>query len=316
MKSNPLPETMPEGRREPDRSVAHPAGAPAADAPRKARLAIFKFASCDGCQLQLVDLIEEMRSLGDLLSHVELSYFLEASSSFEEGPYDIAIVEGSITTERDRRRIREVRRMAPVLVTIGACATSGGIQALKNWRDDAETLASVYARPEFIDTLRDSTAIGDHVVVDFELRGCPIDKEQLREVIASLAIGRRPRIPTYSVCMECKRRGNVCVVVARGEPCLGPVTQAGCGAICPAYDRGCYGCFGAMERPNTPAQTNLMRALGMERDAVGRSFRAYAHATEFDRVAERMLAPEAARELESGHATKSTHATTHVVPGG
>jgi sulfhydrogenase subunit delta len=253
------------------------------------RLAVFKFASCDGCQLQLIDIMDEMQLLRRMLDRVEIAYFLEATSEIQEGPYDIGIVEGSISTAQQRERIREVREQCRFLVTIGACATSGGIQALRNWRDDEEIMRAVYAKPEFIDTLKHSTAIADHVPVDFELRGCPINKVQLQEVLTAFLNGKAPAIPTYSVCIECKRRGNICVTVARGEPCLGPVTQAGCGAICPAYDRGCYGCYGAMEQPNMRAQTNMMRALGLSTRQIGHAFRSYAHATEFDEVAGEML---------------------------
>ena len=168
----------------------------------------------------------------------------------ELGPYDVALVEGSVTTPYDARRIQEVRRQSKFLVTIGACATAGGIQALRNWADHEEFQRCVYARPEYIKSLATSTAISDHVPVDFELRGCPINRHQLLEVLRSLLGGRKPRTPTHSVCLDCKRRGTVCVAVAQGIACLGPITQSGCGAICPAYDRGCYGCFGPAAQPN------------------------------------------------------------------
>lgn len=213
----------------------------------KPRLAVFKFASCDGCQLQLLSCEDELLSLAESLAIV---HFIEASSRMESGPYDIALVEGSITTSTDRRRIHAVRQQTKTLITLGACATAGGIQALKNWADRAEFLRCVYAHPEYIDTLSTSTAIADHVKVDFELRGCPINRLQLLDVLKSLLDGRKPRTPTHSVCLDCKRRGTVCVAVARDEPCLGPVTQAGCGAICPAYNRGCYGCFGPVSQSN------------------------------------------------------------------
>jgi coenzyme F420-reducing hydrogenase gamma subunit len=134
------------------------------------------------------------------------------------------------------------------LITIGACATAGGIQALRNFKDVREFTQAVYARPDFIDTLATSTPIKAHVNVDFELHGCPINKHQLLEVLAAFLNARKPNTPSHSVCVECKLRGTACVLV-RGIPCLGPVTHAGCGAICPAYNRGCYGCFGPMETP-------------------------------------------------------------------
>jgi sulfhydrogenase subunit delta len=225
----------------------------------KLRLAVFKFASCDGCQLSLLDCEDELVSIA---AAVEIAYFLEATSKVELGPYDVALVEGSITTPHDARRIQEVRRQSKFLVTIGACATAGGIQALRNWADHADFLRCVYARPDYIDTLATSTAIADHVTVDFELRGCPINRHQLVEVLQSLLAGRRPQTPTHSVCLDCKRRGTVCVTVARGIPCLGPVTQAGCGAICPSYDRGCYGCFGPAAQPNCDSLADHLMSQG------------------------------------------------------
>jgi len=191
------------------------------------------------------------------------------------GPYDVSLVEGSITTPHDAERIKEVRKASRVLITIGACATSGGIQALRNFRDVEEFTRIVYAKPEYIDTLEHSTAIADNVKVDFELRGCPIDKGQLVEVITAYLAGRKPTVRPHSVCVECKRRGTVCVMVARGEPCLGPVTQAGCGALCPSYARGCYGCFGPMESPNTASLSGRLIQLGVTRKNIARVFRTF-----------------------------------------
>jgi coenzyme F420-reducing hydrogenase gamma subunit len=227
---------------------------------RKPRLAVWKFASCDGCQLTLLDCEDELLALA---GEIEIAQFLEATSGVVEGPYDLSLVEGSITTEHDVARIRHVRASSRRLVTIGACATAGGIQALRNFGDVDEFARVVYASPGFISTLATSTPVSAHVPVDFELHGCPIDKGQLLEVITAFLHGRRPGIPTTSVCTECKRRGLVCVMVAHGTPCLGPVTHAGCGALCPAYDRGCYGCFGPKETPNTAALTRQLRVLGM-----------------------------------------------------
>lgn len=223
------------------------------------RLAVFKFASCDGCQLSLLDAEDQLLALAET---VEIAYFLEASSRIQPGPYDVSLVEGSITTADDAERIREVRRQSKFLMTIGACATSGGIQALRNWADCREFVSAVYARPEYIQTLSTSTAIADHVPVDFELRGCPINHHQLVEVLAALVACRKPRTPVHSVCLDCKRRGTVCVTVAQGIPCVGPLTQAGCGAICPHYDRGCYGCFGPARQANPPSLTNWLMAAG------------------------------------------------------
>jgi coenzyme F420-reducing hydrogenase gamma subunit len=239
---------------------------------RKPTLAVWKFASCDGCQLSLLDCEDELLSL---VGEVDIAYFLEATRATAEGPYDLSLVEGSVTTNHDMQRIHEVRRMSKALVTIGACATAGGVQALKNFADVDEYVSIVYATADYISTLESSTPISAHVPVDFELNGCPINKRQLLEVITAFLHGRRPNIPSTSVCMECKRRGTVCVTVAHGTPCLGPVTHAGCGALCPSYNRGCYGCFGPMESPNVPALTGKLHELGMGEKAVDRVFRTF-----------------------------------------
>jgi coenzyme F420-reducing hydrogenase gamma subunit len=240
--------------------------------PARPKLAVWKFASCDGCQLSLLDCEDELLSV---VSAVEIAYFVEASRAVVKGPYDISLVEGSITTPHDAERIHQVRRASRFLVTIGACATAGGIQALRNFRNVREFISIVYATPAYISTLNKSTAIADHVFVDFELRGCPINKYQLVEALSALLQGRRPNIPTYSVCMECKRRGTVCVMAAQGTPCLGPVTQAGCGALCPAYLRGCYGCFGPKEAPNPLSLARTWRAMGASDGEIVRALRTF-----------------------------------------
>ncbi|MDQ2749684.1 MAG: oxidoreductase [Actinomycetota bacterium] len=232
-------------------------------------LAVWKFASCDGCQLTLLDCEDELLALAGA---VQIAHFSEASRQVLPGPYDVSLVEGSITTRADAERIQYVREQSNFLVTIGACATAGGIQALRNFGDVEEYRAVVYASPQYIDTLATSTPIADHVAVDFELRGCPIDKRQLLEVISSFLVGRKPDIPDTSVCTECKRRGLTCVMVADGTPCLGPVTHAGCGALCPAVGRGCYGCFGPMTGANLPAMIGQLHACGMSPGAVDRVF--------------------------------------------
>jgi coenzyme F420-reducing hydrogenase gamma subunit len=238
----------------------------------KPTLAVYKFASCDGCQLSLLDCEDELLAVA---GQVEIANFPEASSAFKEGPYDLVLVEGSITTPHDAERIQQVRRQARVLVTIGACATAGGIQALRNFRDVREFASVVYARPEYVDTLEKSTAIAGHVPVDFELRGCPVDKHQLLEVITSFLHHKRPAIASHSVCVDCKLRGVTCVMVARGTPCLGPVTHAGCGALCPSFTRGCYGCFGPMPAASTAPLAGQLTRMGMPPDAVMRLFRSF-----------------------------------------
>lgn len=238
----------------------------------KPTLAVWKFASCDGCQLSLLDCEDELLTVA---GEIEIAYFPEASRASVRGPYDLSLVEGSITTPHDAERIQQVRRASRYLVTIGACATAGGIQALRNFQNVDEFISIVYATPQYIQTLRTSTPISAHVPVDFELRGCPINKHQLIEVISAYLHRRKPTVSPHSVCMECKLRGTVCVMVAQGIPCLGPVTHAGCGAICPAYNRGCYGCFGPMETPNTISLSKRWKQLAVSEQDLVRTYRTF-----------------------------------------
>jgi coenzyme F420-reducing hydrogenase gamma subunit len=251
---------------------------------KKPKLAVWKFSSCDGCQLTLLDCEDELLAVAD---RVEIANFLEASRHVVHGPYDLSLVEGSVTTPHDAERIHQVRRASKFLVTIGACATAGGIQALRNFKDVKEFISIVYANPTYIETLNKSTPIADHVFVDFELRGCPISKQQLVEVLSAFLSGRRPATPTYSVCLECKRRGTVCGLVTHGPPCMGPVTQAGCNALCPSYHRGCYGCFGPKETPNPSSLASYWRSAGMKNDELLRLYRSYnAYAEAFRKESE------------------------------
>ena len=243
---------------------------------QRPRLAVWKFASCDGCQLSLLDCEDEFLALASV---IDFAKFPEASSVDREGPYDLSLVEGSITTAHDAERIQYVRHQSRYLVTIGACATAGGIQALRNFADVEDFITAVYASPQYISTLAISTPISAHVPVDYELQGCPINKLQLLEVISAFLAGRKPAIEAHSVCVECKRRGTVCVMV-QGTPCLGPVTHAGCGAICPSYRRGCYGCYGPMETPNTASLSREWQALGATPRDIHRAFRTFYSAAE------------------------------------
>lgn len=235
----------------------------------KPRLGVFKFSSCDGCQLSLLDCEDELLAVAGA---IDIAYFPEATRADDMGTYDLALVEGSVTTGHEAQAIQSIRKRATTLVTIGACATSGGIQALKNMADVKEFTSIVYARPEFIDTLATATPISDHVKVDFELRGCPIAKHQLIEVIAAYLAGRRPQTPAHATCVECKLAGYVCVMVAKGVACLGPVTHAGCTALCPGYDRGCYGCFGPKETPNTASLAHQLSRQGADSATIRRLF--------------------------------------------
>lgn len=230
-------------------------------------LAVWKLTSCDGCQLALLNLKE----LIDIAQVVDVAHFSEATSKHSAGPYDISLVEGSITTPGQLGRVAEIREQSRFVVAIGACATSGGIQALRNLADVEEFTRYVYAREDYIETLATSTPISDHIEVDLELPGCPVSSSRLREVIGALLAGRKPQIPGYAVCAECKLRGVSCVMVALRMPCLGPVTRAGCGAICPAFGRGCYGCFGPAETANIDSLAAIWGAIGAPPSALSRA---------------------------------------------
>ncbi len=250
----------------------------------KPKLAVWKFASCDGCQLSLLDCEDELL---DVAGAIDIAYFPEATRAETKGPYDLSLVEGSITTPHDAERIHKIRRVSKTLVTIGACATAGGIQALRNFTNVREFIPMVYANPAYIETLTKSTPISEHVFVDFELRGCPINKAQLVEILSAFLNGRKPNISPHSVCIECKLHGNVCVMVAHGSPCLGPVTHAGCGAICPSYNRGCYGCYGPKETSNTRSLAAWFQQQGLKENEIMRTFRGFnAYAEDFRRESE------------------------------
>jgi coenzyme F420-reducing hydrogenase gamma subunit len=237
---------------------------------KRPKLAVYKFASCDGCQLSVLDCEDELLAIAD---KIDICNFPEATSRLSRGPYDISLVEGSVTTPHDLERIRKVRAESRFLVTIGACATAGGIQALRNFANVQEFTSTVYAKPSYISTLEHSHPISEVVPVDYELQGCPVSKSQLLELIGALLAGRKPAIPNESVCMECKRKGNPCIAVAKGAPCMGTVTRAGCGALCPSYQRPCYGCFGPKEMANTKSQTTWWLAQGHNKDDVQRLYK-------------------------------------------
>jgi len=207
----------------------------------KPKVAVYKFSSCDGCQLSILNLEDELL---DLAGAVEIAFFLEATRRVLPGPYDIGLVEGSISTPHEAERIQEIRHQVRFLIALGTCATSGGIQALRNFTQVDDLAVIVYEHPDYLHVLDTSTPISQHVKVDLELWGCPVNKYQVLESVAALLQNRTPYLPTHSVCLDCKRRGTVCVMVANGTLCLGPATRTGCGALCPASGRGCYGCFG------------------------------------------------------------------------
>ena len=223
----------------------------------KPTVAVHKFSSCDGCQLQILNMEDEIL---DLAEAIDIAYFLEATRDSRPGPYDISIVEGSVTTEHEVERIKKIRRESGLVIAIGTCATAGGIQALRNVADAEEYANIVYPNPEYLSYLKEAAPISEYVKVDMELWGCPINKYQLLEVITALLQNRRPVLPQTSVCMECKQAGTICVLVSEGAPCIGPATQAGCGAVCPTSGRGCYGCFGPAHQANTSSLSDILKS--------------------------------------------------------
>jgi coenzyme F420-reducing hydrogenase gamma subunit len=224
----------------------------------KPTLAVHKFSSCDGCQLSILNLEDELL---ELVGVVDVAYFLEASSRTRPGPYDIAMVEGSVTTPHEAERIQKIRNESGVLIAIGTCATAGGIQALRNFTRVDKLADFTYDHPEYLEYLDASTAISEHVPVDLEIWGCPVNKYQLLEAVIALLQQRRPRLPAHSVCLDCKVNGTVCVMVAEGIPCVGPATRSGCGALCPSSGRGCYGCFGPAPEADLDALVPRLQAL-------------------------------------------------------
>lgn len=236
----------------------------------KKKLAVWKFSSCDGCQLTLLSCEEFLLALARRL---EIGWFAEASSAVLPPPYEISLVEGSISTPDEISLIHSVRAASKYLITIGACATSGGIQALRNFASLDAVVRPVYPSPEWLNVLHETKGIAEYVAVDYELQGCPITKDQLIEVMSAFLQGRSPQIPRESVCAQCKRKGYPCVAITNQVPCLGPITQAGCGAICPAFGRGCYGCFGPKEHAQVKSLASWWTAKGMAREDVVRALR-------------------------------------------
>ncbi|MCW8959443.1 MAG: sulfhydrogenase subunit delta [Gammaproteobacteria bacterium] len=235
----------------------------------KPKIAVHKFSSCDGCQLAFLNAGEDLITLSTL---VDITYFAEAGYLDEEAEVDIAFVEGSVSTPQELERIQKIRANSRIVVTIGACATSGGLQALRNMHDHQQWLEGVYAQPQTVSLLADSTPIAEHIRVDLELWGCPVSGRQVLGAVRSLLFGVLPPEEQDKVCLECKRRQNVCVMVTRGEPCMGPVTRTGCGAICPSVGRDCYACYGPSELPNTTALANRFEGLGLQPAAIARRF--------------------------------------------
>ena len=236
---------------------------------RKPKLAVWKFASCDGCQLAFLNLGEDLLALMEI---VDVVHFAEAGPVDPDAEVDFAVIEGSISTPEDIERVKRIRERSHHVIAVGACATAGGLQALRNMTDAGQWIQAVYAKPGYIKSLDTSTAIGQHIKVDLELWGCPVNGRQVLAAVRALLSGVAPAEEHDKVCLECKRRQSVCVMVAKGMPCMGPVTRTGCGALCPSFGRDCYACYGPAENSNTDSLTRRFEGLGLLPDAVARRF--------------------------------------------
>jgi len=236
----------------------------------KPTLAFFDFASCEGCQIEFTNYGDEATL--ELLKHIDIVEFREAMTETSPGRIDIALVEGSFTREEDRARLQDIRHRAKVVIAYGACACTGGINALKNHQDDFAEY--VYGADASMPHLRSGTArpISAAIKVDYEVLGCPMSKEELLNVLSNLLHGTQYVAPTYPVCVQCKRRETVCRF-DEGDYCMGQVARAGCGAPCPADGIPCEACRGFVEDANLPALEKVLveRAGFSQTRAVGKS---------------------------------------------
>jgi sulfhydrogenase subunit delta len=223
------------------------------------RVAVFDFACCEGCQLQLYNLEEKIIDLLGLIEPVE---WREAMSD-QSDQYDVAIIEGSITRREDEERIKVIRSRAKVLIALGACATIGGVNKLKNQFTIDDVRQNVYGKDSgapHLDTAQ-AKSVAEVVTVDINIHGCPIDRDEFAAILTSVLAGKKPFIPSYPVCVECKKKGNVCRYEYK-EICLGPVIRAGCGAKCPTGGFWCFGCRGLLDNPNVDAAKEVMDTYG------------------------------------------------------
>lgn len=235
----------------------------------KPKIGLFKFTSCSGCQQMILNCEQELL---DILGAVEIVHFVEARRENSPGPYDVAIVEGSISTPEEVERIKEVRAQSKILVAVGACAVFGGLQALRNWWPLEAIKQEVYERPEEVEALAWSTGIDTYVPIEVSLQGCAPSKDQFLDCLVGLLLGKRPELTPHCVCVDCKLKGNVCLLIADGLPCMGPVTMAGCGAACPSHGRACYGCFGPSNDPHINGMGRVFERLGLSRKDIRRQF--------------------------------------------
>jgi coenzyme F420-reducing hydrogenase gamma subunit len=234
----------------------------------KPKVAVFDFASCEGCELQIVNLEEDL--LG-LLEHVDVVSFREAMKEHSDD-YDIAFIEGGLVRKSDEERLKNIREHAKILVACGMCAITGGVNAMKNSKDPVEVRKAVYGdKYEYFDTYA-ARPLEAVVKVDYNVYGCPMTKTEFLTVVKSLLMGKKPDIANYPVCVECKLKENVCVY-DKGLVCMGPVTRAGCDANCPSFCTSCIGCRGLLDRPQEQVQKDVLQKYGLTVDEVMNQFR-------------------------------------------
>ena len=237
---------------------------------KRPRVALFELASCAGCQLQILNCEDE---LVDILSLVDMVYFKEAMTETSDD-YDIALIEGAVTRPADVDKLHRIREKAQLVFTLGACAHPGGIPALKNQHDMKEMEQAVYGDQAEYFPSYPAQAVSEVIPVDMHILGCPIDKAEFMEILTSVLLGKRPDVPTYPVCMECKLQENGCAF-DRGDVCLGPVTRAGCHARCPSFGGRCYGCRGLADDPNEGAMAGILERHGLTLDDIKAQYALY-----------------------------------------
>jgi coenzyme F420-reducing hydrogenase gamma subunit len=253
----------------------------------KPKVAVHKFSSCDGCQLAFLNMGEDLLALFDQCNVI---HFAEAGPVNMTEAVDISFVEGSLSTPNDIRRIKQIRENSTYLITIGACATAGGLQALRNIADQGDWVKSVYATPDYISVLEKVMPIGEQIKVDFEIHGCPVNTHQVTTVLRSLLGGVTPLNEQDKLCLECKRQNRICVMVSRGFPCMGPVTRSGCGALCPGVGRDCYGCYGPAENTNINSLGKQFSTLQLDQKQISHRFVSFNSADPVFRSVETMSA--------------------------
>ncbi len=237
----------------------------------KKTIGIFSLTSCQGCVWMMLDLEKEMLDIVDKFNVLNFSLIKEKNT---EGPFDIAFVEGSVTTEEEKSIVKDIRSKSKFLIAYGTCATYGGIPTIVNYMDLKEVEEEIYENPAVIKSIK-ATGIADHVKVDYFMRGCPVVKEEIVGVVKELLSGRVPREKEYAVCVECREKGNICLL-QQGKPCMGPITYAGCNALCPSNSIACYGCRGPLEDANVDMQVKLFAKMGIRMEDITRFFRMFA----------------------------------------